>query len=304
MPAWLFAPGHGEIDAEGAFVGVRAGHVSSHGVVRRAQRRRVVNVTSRDAAREVKVVGRVPRNAFFTTEVWVHPNGKVAYLGTGLGGDACTRSTSAIPRRRPSSTRSWRTRARERRDDDAGRQVPRVHARGRERSQERHRHLLDSRIRAHPKPIAEFTEGVTAGVHSAFIYKQEKFGTHIYLTNDGTGALHIIDINDPYKPKRSRAMEDGASRCGPLAARHRRARTACSTRATGTTGSSMLDVGNGMKGGSPSKPKLVSQLQVRPERHVPHVERRAAPASSAARTRRGATRTTSSSPTKCFRRAA
>src|SRR4029077_1288490 len=41
---------------------------------------------------------------------------------------------------------------------------------------------------AHPKAIAEFTDGVTGGVHSAFVYKQEKYGTHVYLTNDGTGA--------------------------------------------------------------------------------------------------------------------
>ena len=55
--------------------------------------------------------------------------------------------------------------------------------------------------------IAEFTEGVTAGVHSAFIYQQEKFGTHVYLTNNGTGAMHIIDINDPYKPREVGALE-------------------------------------------------------------------------------------------------
>ena len=90
---------------------------------------------------------------------------------------------------------------------------------------------------AHPKLIAEFTEGVTAGVHSAFVYKQAKFGTHVYLTNDGTGALHVIDINDPYKPKRGRAVEDRrvptrAGRCTTSTCR-----TACSTRATGTTGS-------------------------------------------------------------------
>ena len=53
----------------------------------------------------------------------------------------------------------------------------------------------------HPKVVAEYTEGVTAGVHSAFIYTQPKYGTHVYLTNDGTGALHIVDINDPAHPK-------------------------------------------------------------------------------------------------------
>ena len=35
---------------------------------------------------------------------------------------------------------------------------------------------------------------MTGGVHSAFVYKQEKFGTFIFLTNDGTGALHVLDV--------------------------------------------------------------------------------------------------------------
>ena len=53
----------------------------------------------------------------------------------------------------------------------------------------------------HPKVIAEFTEGVTSGVHSAFVYKQDKYGTNVFLTNDGTGAMHVINIDDPYHPK-------------------------------------------------------------------------------------------------------
>ena len=46
-----------------------------------------VTVARREVHRTAKVVGSVVRKAFATTEVWVHPNGKVAYLGTALGGD-------------------------------------------------------------------------------------------------------------------------------------------------------------------------------------------------------------------------
>ena len=53
----------------------------------------------------------------------------------------------------------------------------------------------------HPKPIAEFTEGMEAGVHSAFIYRQAPFGTHVFATNDGTGAIHVINIDDPAHPR-------------------------------------------------------------------------------------------------------
>ena len=46
-----------------------------------------VMVREREVRRSVTVVGRLPRSAFATSEVWIHPNGKVAYLGTHMGGD-------------------------------------------------------------------------------------------------------------------------------------------------------------------------------------------------------------------------
>ena len=62
----------------------------------------------------------------------------------------------------------------------------------------------------------------------------------------------------------------------------------------------ILDVGNGIKGGSPSNPQLVSQFKYDLNDALPAGRGRpAARASSAARTPRGATRTTSSSPTRC-----
>jgi len=53
--------------------------------------------------------------------------------------------------------------------------------------------IADTHDPLHPKAISEFTTGVTAGVHSAYVYQQPKYGTHVYLTNDGTGAVHVID---------------------------------------------------------------------------------------------------------------
>ena len=46
-----------------------------------------VPAAGRDRPRPTRVVGKVLRNAFATSEVWLHPNGKVAYLGTIMGGD-------------------------------------------------------------------------------------------------------------------------------------------------------------------------------------------------------------------------
>src|SRR5262249_50379816 len=86
-PTWLLAPGKGEISPDGAFVGYEAGTyvVSAAFGVRSAQAQ--VTLTPRDVRRPAKVIGSVVRSAFPTSEVWVHPNGRVAYLGTHLGGD-------------------------------------------------------------------------------------------------------------------------------------------------------------------------------------------------------------------------
>ena len=59
---------------------------------------------------------------------------------------------------------------------------------------------------AHPKPIAEFTETVTGGVHSTFIYQG-----YVYLTDDATGSMRVIDIRDPYKPEAGGALGNAAA---------------------------------------------------------------------------------------------
>jgi hypothetical protein len=113
----------------------------------------------------------------------------------------------------------------------------------------------------HPRVISEFTEGVTAGVHSAFVYTQPKHGTHIYLTNDGTGAVHVIDINDPKNPREvaqwrttnrpdeGRYVHDIDVQDGLLYASY------------WDDGLVILDIGKGIKGGSPSNPQVVSQFK-------------------------------------------
>src|SRR5205085_2881972 len=86
-PTWLFSPGRGEIDDEGAFVAYEPGTYQVTASYGSRSADAVVTVAPRDVQRVATVVGRVPRSAFFTSEVWIHPNGKVAYLGTVLGGD-------------------------------------------------------------------------------------------------------------------------------------------------------------------------------------------------------------------------
>src|SRR5258705_101839 len=51
------------------------------------------------------------------------------------------------------------------------------------------------------RPVADYTEPVSGGVHSTFVYTQPRFGTHVYLTDDATGSMRVIDLNDPLHPR-------------------------------------------------------------------------------------------------------
>src|SRR5690606_35035987 len=87
VPTWSFAPGHGMIDEDGAFVGYEAGSYTVVANIGDRSATATVNLVARDVRRPAEVVGRLPRTAFTTEEVWVHPNGVNLYLGTGRGGD-------------------------------------------------------------------------------------------------------------------------------------------------------------------------------------------------------------------------
>ncbi len=122
----------------------------------------------------------------------------------------------------------------------------------------------------HPKVISEYTSTVTGGVHSVYID-----GHYVYLTDDATGSMRVVDFGDIKNPKEVARWEVpgvvGASG----------ARDPNSGDVVGGTvgrmlhdlqvvdglaylaywrhGIVILDVGRGLKGGSPVNPKLVSQ---------------------------------------------
>jgi hypothetical protein len=259
-PTWTFSPGQGMIDQDGAFVGYEARPYTVMAAIGNRVAQSAVSLTHRDARRRATVVGRLPRTRFSTEEVWIHPNGRYVYLGSGGGGDVMYTIDVSNPAA-PVVTDSIIANTR-RVNDVMTTPDGKFLVFTREGASDRKNGIVICSLEdpAHPKPIAEFTEGVTAGVHSAFIYQQPKFGTHIYLTNDGTGALHVIDINDPYHPKEiaqwktdhpdaGRSLHDIDLKDGLLYASY------------WNDGLVILDVGNGIKGGSPSKPTIVSQYK-------------------------------------------
>src|SRR3954470_8014109 len=259
-PTYTFSPGQGMIDQDGSFVGYEARPYTVMATIGNRVAQSAVSLTHRDARRQATVIGRLPRFRFSTEEVWIHPNGKIVYLGSGGGGDVMYTIDVSNPAA-PVVTDSIVANTR-RVNDVMTTPDGKFLVFTREGASDRKNGIVICSLEdpAHPKPIAEFTEGVTAGVHSAFIYQQPKFGTHIYLTNDGTGALHVIDINDPYHPKEvaqwkttrpdaGRSLHDIDIKDGLMYASY------------WNDGLVILDIGNGIKGGTPSNPQMVSQYK-------------------------------------------
>jgi len=260
IPSWSFAPGSGELTATGQFVGYTAGDyfvTVNFGV---ASAEAAVTLRPRDVRRPAEVVGRLPRTRFTTEEVWVMPDGKHAFLGSGSGGDvlyAVDVSDPAAPVVTDSLVLNTR-----RVNDVMSTPDGKFIVFTREGAADRKNGIVIASTEdpAHPKVIAEFTDGVTSGVHSAFVYKQEKYGTNVFLTNDGTGAMHVINIDDPYhpteiaqwrteRPDAGRTLHDIDIQDGLAYLSY------------WNDGLVILDIGNGMKGGTPSNPVLVTQYK-------------------------------------------
>jgi len=112
--------------------------------------------------------------------------------------------------------------------------------------------ILDITNPASPSIRSEFTETVTGGVHVIYIWND-----HVFLTNNGTGDMHVINIENPDSPHEVGRwgvntpgrylhdvwVDDGLAYLSYW-----------------DDGMVVLDVGNGRWGGSPDNPVKVSQL--------------------------------------------
>lgn len=126
--------------------------------------------------------------------------------------------------------------------------------------------FLDLSDPLHPRVLSEYTETLSGGVHSAFID-----GHYVYATDDATGALRIISFENPRQPREvsSWAVAEGnlgrSERLGDPRTAGRtlhdvQVKDGLAYLAYWRHGLVILDVGNGIKGGRPERPQLVSQL--------------------------------------------
>jgi hypothetical protein len=109
---------------------------------------------------------------------------------------------------------------------------------------------------------------VTGGVHSAFVD-----GHYVYLTDDATGSLRVIDFEDVQNPKQvarweiEKALTAAIKAPGGIDAIAGRylhdvyVKDGLLYLGYWRDGLVILDIGAGIKGGGPTNPKLVSQLR-------------------------------------------
>jgi hypothetical protein len=126
--------------------------------------------------------------------------------------------------------------------------------------------FFDASDPRHPKVLSQFTEGLTGGVHSAFVYEH-----YVFATDDATGSLRIIDFADPQRPRQVGRWEVDRRTTGPYAVdwlnviperyvHDVHVKDGLAYVAAWRDGLVILDVGRGLKGGSMTSPKLVSQF--------------------------------------------
>ncbi len=199
---------------DGAFVAEEPGLYTVVATVGQRSARVTIKAEPRNSGRPVKLVGRGLQTDHSTSElhVWTGGDGRdYAYVGTHAAGVRPNVTGNVVfvydvtDPAKPALTDSIMVNARVINDvlvNDAGT----LGILTREGAADRKNGLvvLDVSNAAHPKILSEFTDSLTAGIHNTWFYQDV-----VYVTNDGTGALHIIDVSDPKAPKHVGRWETG-----------------------------------------------------------------------------------------------
>lgn len=253
LPEWMVNPGSGLIESDGAFVASEPGTYRAVGAFAGRAATATITVIPRDAVRPTTLVGRVPVKGFATMEFWLHPDGRHGYLSTL--GDRVYAIDLADPAA-PVITDSVMVDARAINDimtTEDGRYG--VLTREGASSRKNGIVVLSFEDPAHPTVVSEFTETVSGGVHSTFIYKG-----YVYLTDDATGSMRVIDIRDPQTPKQVARWETPGTGAGRML-HDIDVQDGLAYLSYWNDGLVILDVGHGMRGGSPENPQFVSQYK-------------------------------------------
>lgn len=248
---------------DGAFVAERPGTYVVTAVSGQHASLASVVVTPRNAEREIEIVGRATLKDQQAAEQWII--GNYAYLTTIS--DTISVFDISDPAN-PKLTDSLNIDARLINDFST---TPdgRIGVFSREGSSTRINGItfVDLSDPAHPKLISDYTATVTGGVHSAFVDSH-----YVYLTDDATGSLRVIDFKDVKAPKEvarwevqngvaTPALSPSSQNMSGRYLHDVQVVDGLAYLAYWRDGLVILDVGKGIKGGRPESPKLVSQLR-------------------------------------------
>lgn len=264
--AWSVRESGGQIWPDGAFVADLPGTYTVQASVGDRLASASIVVAPRDVARELEVVGHVmPKDEQFAEEwIWDH----YAYLSAIS--DKLYIFDISDPAH-PQAADPFKVDARLINDVSV---TPdgKIGVITREGASNRKNGIvfLDTTDPMRPKAISEYTATVTGGVHSAYVNSH-----YVYLTDDATGSMRVIDFADVKNPRevgRWQVESSGQSQMKvaipteegggfTLAGRYLhdlQVIDGFAYLAYWRDGVVILDVGSGIKGGSPEHPQLVS----------------------------------------------
>jgi hypothetical protein len=248
-PIWAVAEPGASVWPDGAFVAERPGTYTVVATLGDRTATARVTVQPRPVTARVQIQGHGANLGAFSSDLW--PQNSFVYVGTHQANQLRTYDVSDPAT--PVLTDSQAFDARVVNDvkvSEDGRWLVAT----REGAANRRNGILLFSLAdpAHPQLVSEYTETLTAGVHNAFWV-----GSLIYVVNDGTGDMHIIDASVPASPREvgrwglpvdGRSLHDMWVQDGVAYLSYMR------------DGLVILDAGGAGKGGTPTQPVLVSRI--------------------------------------------
>ena len=260
---WSVSGSGATVDEDGGFVAERPGSYIVTATSGNISASSSIVITPRNLEREIKVIGRIPMKEFQGAEQWII--GNYAYYSTIH--DRFLVYDISDPAN-PKLTDTVKVDARIVNDimttaDGKILVIPREGASNRKNGIA----FYDTSDPAHPKLISEYTATVSGGVHSAFVHDH-----YVYLTDDATGSMRVIDFKDVKNPKEVARWQTEPQMASMIRTKEGEqiagryvhdlyVKDGLAYLAYWHDGLVILDVGAGIKGGSPERPQLVSQFR-------------------------------------------
>ncbi len=260
---WSVSGSGATIDADGGFVAERPGSYVVTGTCGTMSASSSIVITPRNLERNIKVIGRIPMKEFQGAEQWII--GNYAYYSTIY--DRFLVYDISAPAK-PKLTDTIQVDARLV-NDIMTTADGKILVISREQSSTRKNGIsfYDTSDPAHPKFISDYTATVSGGVHSAFVHDH-----YVYLTDDATGSMRVIDFKDVKNPKEVARWQTEPETASVIRTKEGEqvagryihdlyVKDGLAYLAYWRDGLVILDVGAGIKGGSPERPQFVSQFR-------------------------------------------